>query len=138
MYEWLHKPEIDMGTWFLTGFGVFGAITALILALIERKLLKISQNCQYSSHCRSNDPYPAPIMYEWLHNPEIDMGTWFLTIFGVFWAIRALILALIERKLLRTSQNCQYSSHCRSNDPYPAPIMYDTEIVQGIWFLTGF
>ena len=43
MYEWLHNPEIDMGTWFLTGFGVFGAITALILAEIEPKLLKICQ-----------------------------------------------------------------------------------------------
>ena len=122
MYEWLHKPEIDMGTWFLTGFGVFGAITALILALIERKLLKISQNCQYSSHCRSNDPYPAPIMYEWLHNPEIDMGTWFLTGFGVFGGIITLILAEIEPKLLKISQIVNVRAIVTQMIPTPSPL----------------
>ena len=111
MYDWLHNPKIDMGTWFLKGFGVFGAIKVLILAKLSGNCLKINQICQYSSYCRSNDPYPAPIMYDWLHNPKIDMGTWFLKGLGVFGAVTALILAQIERKLPKISQSCQYSSH---------------------------
>ena len=42
MYDWLH-PEIDIGTWYSTGFRELSLITELILARIERKLLKMNQ-----------------------------------------------------------------------------------------------